>query len=107
MRIQMVEEYHQSGRTPILGVLLLALASIVGGSAIGLVVFGISNFVYLIVLFPVAIAIIGIFPIAAAVVKGKVRNPLIATLFGLIMGLSIYGAFHIANYYRFSNLLFQ
>jgi hypothetical protein len=103
----MVEEYRSSDKAPVPGVLLLALASIVGGSAIGLVVFAVSNFLYLLILFPIAIAVVGIVATTAAVVKGKVRNPLIATLFGLVMGLSIYGAFHIANYYRFSSLLFQ
>ncbi len=103
----MVEEYHSSGKAPVSGVLLLALVSIVGGPAIGLVVFALSNFLYLLILFPIAIAVVGVVAITAAVVKGKVRNPLIATLFGLVMGLSIYGAFHIAHYYHFSNLLFQ
>lgn len=103
----MIEEYQHSGKAPLVGVLLLALTSIIGGAIIGLIMFGVSQLISLVLIFPIVIAFVGFFFISRAVLRGKVRNSLITTIFGIILGLSIYGTYHLANYYRFSSLLFQ
>jgi hypothetical protein len=103
----MVEEYRHSGKAPVRGVLLLGSASILGGAAIGLVMFGSSILIYLVLVFPVVFAFAGFILLGRAVVAGKVRNPHIATLFGVLIGLAIYASFHVAEYYRFSNLLIE
>lgn len=37
----------------------------------------------------------------AAIRQGKVRNPAIATLFGVLTGLLLYGSLHGAGYWQF------
>ena len=69
----------------------MTLAALVGGAAVGGITYLIALLFYLIVLFPIGMGSVGGAIMKWAVQSGKVRNPLVASLFGLLTGLSIFG----------------
>lgn len=79
----------------------LAVTSGVGGMTLGGVAFATSFFVYLVVIMPVLLGLVGGALLREAVYRGKVRNPLIAGGFALITGAAIYGTMHGADYLVF------
>jgi hypothetical protein len=94
-----MKKYRTSGRIPFGGFIALILATIIGGAVIGGIVFAASHLIYLIILFPLLMGAVG-GGLLALVVRGtKVRSPIIAALFGLIMGVGIVGVYRFAEYY--------
>ncbi len=69
----------------------MTLAALVGGAAAGGITYLIALLFYLIILFPIGMGIMGGVLGKWAVKSGKVRNPLVASLFGLLTGLTIFG----------------
>jgi hypothetical protein len=90
--------YQPSNKVPGSGYTWLVLTALIGGLAIGGATFAVSRLIYLIVLFPLAMGFGGGFLQAYAVKMGRVRNPAIATGFGLLTGLAIYGTLNFSNY---------
>jgi hypothetical protein len=94
-----MKRYRSSGRVPFGGLIALLLVTIIGSLIVGGIVFAVSHLIYLIVLFPLLMGVIG-GGILVGVVKGtKVRSPIIAALFGLIIGVGIIGVYRFAEYY--------
>lgn len=93
-----MQPYKPSNKAPLTGVLLLFFLSIICGILLGLLTFAISNFIYLILLFPMGLGLIGGIITSVGVDKGKVRSPILGGLFGLLLGLLIYGSFRYAEY---------
>ena len=79
----------------------LAITSSVGGMTLGGVAFATSFFVYLVIILPVLLGLVGGALLREAVYRGKVRNPLIASGFALITGAAVYGTMHGADYLVF------
>lgn len=79
----------------------LALTSGVGGVALGGFAFATSFVVYLIIILPVLLGLVAGLLLREAVYRGKVRNPLIASIFAVLMGTTLYGTMHGANYLLF------
>ena len=96
-----MKPYQASNKVTSTGLKWLLLSSVIGGLAIGGLTHLISLLVYLIVLFPLAMGFAGGTVMIAAIRQGKVRNPAIATLFGVITGLVLYGSLHGAGYWQF------
>jgi hypothetical protein len=94
-----VKRYRPSGRIPFGGLIGLILATIIGSLVIGGLVFAVSHLIYLIVLFPIIMGALGGGLLALVVKSGKVRSPIIAGLFGLILGVGIIGVYRFAEYY--------
>lgn len=69
----------------------MTLAALVGGAAVGGITYLIALLFYLIILFPIGMGSVGGAITKWAVQSGKVRNPLVASLFGLLTGLTIFG----------------
>ncbi len=69
----------------------MTLAALVGGAAVGGITYLIALLFYLIILFPIGMGSMGGAIMKWAVQSGKVRNPLVASLFGLLTGLTIFG----------------
>lgn len=99
-----MKPYQPSNKVTSTGIKWLLLSSVIGGVAIGGLTHLISLLVYLIVLFPLGMGFAGGTVMVAAIRKGKVRNPAIATLFGILTGLLIYGSLHGAGYWQFKQL---
>jgi hypothetical protein len=97
-----MKPYGPSNKVTSTGLKWLLLSSVIGGLAIGGLTHLISLSVgYLIVLFPFAMGLTGGKVMVAAIRQGKVRNPAIATLFGVLTGLLMYGSLHGAGYWQF------
>src|SRR4028118_1853555 len=99
-----MKPYQPSNKVTTTGIKWLLLSSVIGGVAIGGLTHLISLLVYLIVLFPWGMGFAGSTVMVAAIRQGKVRNPAIATLFGVLTGLLIYGSLHGAGYWQFKQL---
>ncbi|WP_420640588.1 hypothetical protein [Candidatus Leptofilum sp.] len=98
--------YKPSNKAPITGIFILLAISIFAGILLGLLTFAISKLIYLIIIFPLGLGIIGGALIGTVGVRrGKMRNPIIGGLFGLLIGLTIYGSFRYAQYNAFRNEL--
>ena len=96
-----MKPYGPSNKVTNTGLKWLLLSSVIGGLAIGGLTHLISLLVYLIVVFPLGMGFAGGRVMVAAIRQGKVRNPAIATLFGILTGLLIYGSLHGAGYWQF------
>lgn len=94
-----MKKYRVSGRVPFGGLILLILGTIIGSLLVGGLVFAVSHLIYLIVLFPLLMGLIGGGILAWVVRRSKVRSPILAALFGLIMGVGIIGTVHFLAYY--------
>lgn len=79
----------------------LAITSGVGGITLGGFAFVTSFFVYLVIILPVLLGLVGGALLREAVYRGKVRNPLIAGGFALITGAAVYGTMHGTDYLVF------
>jgi hypothetical protein len=98
-----MKPYRPSGKVPSASYLKILLGAIVGGSAIGGFTHLVSQLFYLIVLFPLGMGLAGICVVAMIVTGGKVRNPVVAGLTGLLTGFSIYGSMHYFDYLKIQN----
>src|SRR5689334_7839184 len=87
----LMKKYRASGRVPFAGLILLLLGTIIGSLAVGGLVFAVSHLIYLFVLFPLFMGLIGGGILAFVVKRAKVRSPILAGLFGLIQGIGIIG----------------
>ena len=96
-----MKPYQPSNKVTSTGIKWLLLSSVIGGLAIGGLTHLISLLVYLIVVFPLGMGFAGGRVMVAAIRQGKVRNPAIATLFGILTGLLLYGSLHGAGYWQF------
>jgi hypothetical protein len=83
---------------PIMGLILMLIAAVVGGVIIGGVVAGVSMFFYLIILMPLLMAAAGGWVMTQAIKMGKVRSRTVALIFGLLIGLIIYGTYRYGEY---------
>lgn len=93
--------YRSSNIVPLRGWLFLLLAVLVGGAAIGGATYLLGKLIYLVCLFPILMGVVGGGILAVASRLGKVRNPWVVTLFGLLMGVSIYGSYFFFSYLGF------
>ncbi|NWF68599.1 MAG: hypothetical protein HXY40_05910 [Chloroflexi bacterium] len=93
--------YRPSGKVPFFGLLLLFVAGVVAAVLTGGLAFFISyQFnIFLVCIFPIFMGFIGGLFLSGAVKLGKVRNPLVATIFGLLTGILMVLVFRGAEYY--------
>jgi hypothetical protein len=84
--------------------MILLVAILVGGAVIGALFSLVSSLFYLVFLFPLLMGVIGGILIAIAVRSGKVRNPLVALISGLLIGIVMYGSMWAVNYLQFRNV---
>src|SRR4029450_7700197 len=94
-----MKPYRASGRVPFGGLIALILGTIIGSLVVGGIVFAVSHFIYLIVLFPLIMGFVGGGSLAWTRTRRKVRSPILAALFGLVMGVGIIGVYRFAEYY--------
>lgn len=88
-----------SAAIPISGALILFLVLLVVAPLLGGIVALVSyHFMYLIILFPLCIGGAGGYALAQGVRWGKVRDAVVATTFGVLLGLSIYVCYRYVEY---------
>jgi hypothetical protein len=81
--------YSSRNYFPFGGTLLLVLTSIVTCSIIGSLAYVISNFVYLLIVYPLAVGIITSLIYNKLLLKFRVRNAIVTGFLGIIIGLLI------------------
>lgn len=99
--------YRASGKAPIGGIILLLVLTVVGGVAIGAAAYFISKLIYLIILFPLVMAVLGGAIVNFGIKLGKIRNGFVALLFGVLMVASIYGSYRIGEYLGFKQEIYD
>lgn len=99
----MQQELNPNSKAPIKGVALLFGSVLVAGILIGGVTSLISNFIYLIILFPLLMGLAMRVIIKSAVVSEKIRSPFLVIFAGIFGTLIIYGSLHFFDYLQFRN----
>ncbi len=94
-----MREYRPSNRVPLVGLLIMITAAVVGGLGAGVITYFVSRELYLILLFPILLGLLCGWIAALAVQIGRVRAPLVAGMFGVLMALILYGTYRYADYY--------
>lgn len=93
-----MKPYIPDNRSSLRGMAIVALTAILGGLAIGGLLFLVSRFIYLIILFPVIAGALGGAILERAIKAGKMRIPIFAIICGLLMGIICYTSY---NYYDY------
>ncbi len=96
-----MKSYRPSNIVPQSGLLKMTGAALLGGAAVGGLTYLVSLFVYVLILFPIGVGTVGGMLSGWAVKSGKVRNPWMASLFGLLTGLTIYSTWRGLEYSNF------
>ena len=99
-----MKPYQPSLVVPIQGLLILLLAVLLGGAAIGALVSLLSNLIYVIILIPIGMGWSGGKLVAAAVRVGKIRNPGVAIGAGVLIAVTMYAAMWASGYLQFRNV---
>ena len=94
-----MQKFQPSNKVPIGSFFLMLIAAIVGGVIIGGIVAVVHQFLYLILVFPLLMAIVGGGLIGLIVTRFKVRSPFVAALFGILIGAVLYGTYRYGAYY--------
>ena len=96
-----MRKYRASNRVPFGSFLMLLVLAVIGGAAVGGILWAVDAFVhfYLVLLFPIVGGAIAGGLLARGVHAGKVRSPFIAGLVGVISALVMFGVYHGASYY--------
>lgn len=93
--------YRPDNKSSILGIFLLLLVTVFGGLILGILLFLVGQFIYIIVLFPAIVAIVGGSVLQKIVKTGKIRITLLAGICGMLMGFIIYGSYLSLSYIAF------
>lgn len=99
-----MNSYHPSNTIPAAGILFL-LALLVFGAGLGVLTFFVSKLVYLVILFPILLGFACGFIAQTAVKIGKVRSPIVAAVFTVLMVLIMYGTVRMCEYLDFKQQL--
>lgn len=65
----------------------------------------IARWIYLLLIFPALMGFTSGSATTVAIKKGKARSPLVGVLFGVLAGLSTYGAYHGGEYFLLASPL--
>jgi len=87
-----------SSTVSIEGILILIGVTMVGAPLLGVVVALVGQLVYLSIAFPVLMGIAGGFIVGQGVRWGKMRESMVAAVFGLVLGLTDYGSYRYVEY---------
>jgi hypothetical protein len=98
-----MKPYQPSLAAPARGVFILLAAVLLGGTVLGVLVSLLSTQVYLILVFPLVMGLLGGAMVAAVVRAGKIRNPGVAIAAAVMIGIIIYAAMWATDYIQFRN----
>lgn len=94
-----MKPYRPSNKVPGKGWVWLLALSTLGGAVVGGGIAFIARWIYLLLIFPALMGFTSGSATTVAIKKGKVRSPLVGLLFGVLAGLSTYGAYHGGEYF--------
>jgi len=102
-----MKPYKPSNIAPQSGISTLAITSILTGLITGGLVSLVSQFFYLIILFPIGMGFVGGIATSTAITKGKIRNPILGASFAALTGIITYGSMNFFDYLHFRQLAAQ
>ncbi len=89
---------NKSGKIPIDSVLILTLIVLVAAPIVGILLAFIGSYIYLIIAFPIFTGLTSRFILSQGIRWGKLREPIVAGIFGLLFGLTVYGTYRYTTY---------
>jgi hypothetical protein len=95
-----VEKYYLSKKVPRRGLIFLLLA-LLGAVLVGILAFGFAQILYIVILFPVVMGVLGGLLNLLVIGRGKVRCSLTATILGFCTGIVIFGAYLYPGYWLY------
>jgi hypothetical protein len=101
----MQQELNPVSKAPFAGVAILFASILPVGIVIGGIASVVSNFFYLIILFPILMGLGMSMVIKPIVVSQKIRSPLLVIIAGLFATLVVYSSLHFFDYLQFRNNL--
>jgi hypothetical protein len=102
-----MKPYQSSNIVPKSSLLKMTLAALIGGATVGGITYLIALLFYLIIIFPISMGSLGGAIGKWAVRSGKVRHPLVASLFGLMTGLTMFGTLRGLEFVESRRQIFQ
>ncbi|WP_299487162.1 hypothetical protein [Acaryochloris sp. IP29b_bin.137] len=94
-----MKPYRPSNTVPGTGWVWLLALSTLGGVVVGGAIAFIARWLYLLLIFPALMGFTSGGSTAIAIKRGKVRNPWVGLLFGLLTGLITYGSYQGGEYF--------
>jgi len=101
----MVEELNKRPKVTLKGLIILFGMTLLAGIVIGGLTSIISNFIYLILIFPVIMGLATGYVVKSVVVSERIRSPFFVIVAGLFAALVVYGSMHFFDYLQFRNAL--
>jgi hypothetical protein len=93
-----MQAYKPSGRVPIVGLILFIVVGVLLGTLVGVVAYLISTVIFLLILSPLILAVVSGALAYLCVRWGKIRNPAVGFIIGLLLGVAVIGAYWGAGY---------
>lgn len=92
--------YQSDRAAPLPGILTTLLYGLLASAVAGGILFSVEHFLhfYLIILFPVGAAFLVAIALSAGITAGRLRNPLVAGLIGLLSAVAVEGTYHALSY---------
>lgn len=91
--------YIPQNNTPVKGMILLVIGSIILGLVIGTAAYFVTRFIYLVVIIPLVIGLIGVVLYDKLLVFVKVRHIVLTTFVGLMIGIITAVTYHAIPYF--------
>ncbi|MEL6526539.1 MAG: hypothetical protein AAFQ07_12610, partial [Chloroflexota bacterium] len=104
---QAFRAYKMSGKVPFIGTTMALVGILIGGIISGLIVAGIAQLIYLIVVFPLVMAFAGVFLVTGLGTWAKIRNLWMCALLGLVAGAIVYSSYWVGEYLLFVESYYQ
>ena len=71
---------------------------LVAAPILGILLAAVGNYIYLIIVFPIFTGLVSKFILSKGIRWGKLREPIVAGIFGLLFGLAVYGSYRYTTY---------
>lgn len=88
-------------RQPVLGIVLAFAVVAVAGIVLGVVYFQLAKLLYLVLISPIGVSIVGIVVTDRVITHARITSPLAGSLIGLALGIAIYATYSYAGYLQF------
>ena len=102
-KVHHVSAQKVPNKIPIDSVLVLVLMVLVVAPILGVFLGFVGQYLYLIILFPIFTGLVSKVILSQGIRWGKLREPVVAGVFGLLFGLAVYGSYRYTSYQLLRN----
>ena len=93
-----MQRYIPQNHTPIFGVILTSVLSLLIAAAVGALAYFVSHLIYYFFIFPLVVGMVVSIPYQRIALFFKIRNPLLTVILGISVGMLVAFSFHYVNY---------